>query len=178
MGNLYQTIKADELLSIEPDAPILDVRTTAEHAEKRLSRHHEHIPLDQLTSSACAAVMRKKQGKPLYILCKSGKRAAMAADTLSAHGCTNLHVIEGGITACEASGFGTESATRRTRPIAIERQVRIIAGGLVAAGSLAAVLINPLIGIVPLLIGTGLVFAGITEWCGMQMLLMKAPWNQ
>ena len=30
----------------------------------------------------------------------------------------------------------------------------------------------------PALVGGGLVFAGITDWCGMGMLLAKMPWNQ
>ena len=27
-------------------------------------------------------------------------------------------------------------------------------------------------------VGAGLVFAGITDWCGMGLLLARAPWNQ
>jgi hypothetical protein len=27
-------------------------------------------------------------------------------------------------------------------------------------------------------VGAGLVFAGITDWCGMAMVLAKMPWNQ
>ena len=27
-------------------------------------------------------------------------------------------------------------------------------------------------------VGAGLVFAGVTDWCGMAMLLAKLPWNQ
>ena len=27
-------------------------------------------------------------------------------------------------------------------------------------------------------IGAGLVFAGVTDWCGMGLLLARAPWNR
>jgi hypothetical protein len=27
-------------------------------------------------------------------------------------------------------------------------------------------------------VGAGLVFAGVTDWCGMGLLLAKMPWNQ
>ena len=27
-------------------------------------------------------------------------------------------------------------------------------------------------------VGAGLVFAGVTDWCGMGLLLAKAPWNR
>ena len=29
-----------------------------------------------------------------------------------------------------------------------------------------------------ILIGAGLVFAGVTDWCGMGLLLARAPWNR
>jgi hypothetical protein len=58
------------------------------------------------------------------------------------------------------------------------RQVQIIAGGLSALGALLALAVNPRFAVVPLLIGSGLLFAGITGACGMALLLAKMPWNR
>ncbi len=27
-------------------------------------------------------------------------------------------------------------------------------------------------------VGAGLIFAGVTDWCGMGLLLARAPWNR
>lgn len=65
----------------------------------------------------------------------------------------------------------------------LERRLRIAAGSLVAGGAaLAAFGPSPLwqqIGMwLAGFIGSGLVFAGVTDTCGMGMLIAKMPWNQ
>jgi hypothetical protein len=62
--------------------------------------------------------------------------------------------------------------------LAIERQVRIAAGSMVVLGVLLAVLVHPGFAGVAAFVGAGLVFAGITDWCGMGLLLARAPWNR
>ena len=61
--------------------------------------------------------------------------------------------------------------------LSIERQVRIGAGALVAAGSLLS-LVWPAFIILPLFIGCGLVFAGVTGFCGLGLALKAMPWNK
>jgi rhodanese-related sulfurtransferase len=61
--------------------------------------------------------------------------------------------------------------------ISLERQVRIVAGSLVAIGSILA-WFNPVWLVVPAFIGFGLAFAGITDTCGMGLMLAKMPWNR
>ena len=61
--------------------------------------------------------------------------------------------------------------------ISLERQVRIGAGLLVLIGAMLAWLVHPYFLAIPLFIGAGLVFAGVTDHCGMAMLLAKMPWN-
>jgi rhodanese-related sulfurtransferase len=67
--------------------------------------------------------------------------------------------------------------------MSLERQVRIAAGALVAIGAaLAAFGPDPLwksIGAgLAGFVGCGLVFAGVTDTCGMAMLISRMPWNQ
>jgi hypothetical protein len=67
---------------------------------------------------------------------------------------------------------------REKVPMSIERQVRIIAGGLVAVGTLLAIFASPWFLAIPLLVGCGLVYAGITDRCRMGTMLMKLPYNK
>jgi len=62
--------------------------------------------------------------------------------------------------------------------MSLERQVRIAAGGLAATGAILALLIDPWFAIIPAFIGSGLVFSGVTDTCGMAMILAKLPYNQ
>ena len=62
--------------------------------------------------------------------------------------------------------------------ISLERQVRIVAGAMAAIGGILALAVNPLWAILPAFVGSGLVFAGVTDTCGMAMVLSKLPYNR
>lgn len=184
---IYQTFRAEELKSLDPNESIvLDVRTGMEHAEKRLTFSHAHIPLDELKPADFMMRHGLDKDSGVYLLCRSGKRAAQAAEKFVAEGYRNIHVIEGGIIACEDCGqkveghaANTNTAPTKTKgPISLERQVRIAAGAIAATGALLGLMVNPLFSIIPLVIGGGLMFAGITDRCGMALVLTKAPWNK
>jgi len=183
----YQTFRAEELKSLDPNASIiLDVRTGMEHAEKRLTFGHAHMPLDELKPADFMMRHGLDKDSGVYILCRSGKRAAQAAEKFVAEGYRNIHVIEGGIIACEECGQKVEghavnmnaAPAQAKGPISLERQVRIAAGAIAATGALLGLVINPLFSIIPLFVGCGLIFAGVTDRCGMALVLTKAPWNK
>jgi hypothetical protein len=67
---------------------------------------------------------------------------------------------------------------RRAARLSLERQVRIAAGGLAALGGILALAVDPLFALLPAFVGSGLVFAGVTDTCGMGMLLARLPYNQ
>ncbi|MEJ0000114.1 MAG: DUF2892 domain-containing protein [Verrucomicrobiota bacterium] len=73
------------------------------------------------------------------------------------------------------AGLQVDRGERTT--IGLERQVRISAGSLVLLGFLLGWLVHPYFLALSVFVGAGLVFSGITDWCGMGLLLMKAPWN-
>lgn len=165
------------------DSVIIDVRTPMEHQEKRLACPHIHIPLDQLDAIHLAydEVLKDKR---IYLLCRSGKRAQQAAEKLRAVGCKNIHVVAGGIEACaeknhplEGLAFNRKTDGLIKRPISLERQVRITAGLFIMSGVLLAYLFNTAFVLLPFLVGCGLVFAGLTDRCGLALVLTKAPWN-
>ena len=62
--------------------------------------------------------------------------------------------------------------------MSIERQVRITAGSLVLIGLILGFLVHPGYFAISAFIGTGLVFAGITNTCGLGLLLARMPWNK
>ncbi|CRX39332.1 rhodanese-like domain-containing protein [Estrella lausannensis] len=161
---------------------ILDVRTRVEHDEKHIGFEHVLVPVDELNPSDFMKRHGLAHDAAVYILCRSGKRASQAAQAFVASGYSNVKVIEGGIIACEEfghpiKGYGNKISSYK-RPISLERQVRIAAGLLTLTGSALGLLINPLFTLIPLFVGGGLVFAGLTDSCGMGLLLAKAPWNR
>ena len=67
---------------------------------------------------------------------------------------------------------------RGKKAISLERQVRIAAGSLVLLGVLLGWLVHPAFIGLSAFVGAGLVFAGVTDTCGMGMMLARMPWNQ
>jgi rhodanese-related sulfurtransferase len=131
-------------------------------------------PLDTLDPSAIAA--QRQDGDPLYVICQSGGRAAKACQRLREAGLTEVYNIEGGTAAWERGNLPVERG--RSNLISLERQVRIIAGSLVLSGSLLAWAVHPSFLAIPTFVGGGLIFAGITDYCGMALVLCKMPWNR
>lgn len=153
---------------------VIDVRTGVEHAGVSLRQAHHHIPLDRLDAAGFLKENGIAAGEPVYTLCRSGKRATQAAEALIEAGHTNVMVIEGGIIACEAAGV----PLRKGEAISLERQVRIAAGLLVTLGIVLGALASPWFYALSAFVGCGLVFAGVTDSCGMAFVLAKAPWNR
>jgi len=58
------------------------------------------------------------------------------------------------------------------------RQVQIAAGLLAVLGVILGFLVSPLFFLLSGFIGAGLIFAGVTGFCGMARVLATAPWNQ
>jgi len=180
-----KTVNPEALSAVDPQKEIiLDVRTPMEHAEKHLTLPHAHEPLDGLRPTEFMCRKGLDKGAGVYILCRSGKRAAQAAEKFRAEGFDNVHVVEGGLVACEAcgqkmEGHAASSCPKGAKgPLPLERQVRIAAGSLAFAGAALGLAVHPLFTLVPLFVGAGLVFAGVTDRCGMALLLTRAPWNK
>lgn len=182
----FTYLRAADLKATDPGLrTILDVRTRMEHAEKSIALAHEHVPLDVLNPVEFMTGRGLGMNAEVCILCRSGKRAAQAAEKFIAAGYSNVKVVEGGIVACEGCGHEVKGHQANTgsgcavghSPISLERQVRIVAGVVTFAGALLGLLVHPLYSIIPLFVGGGLVFAGVTDRCGMALVLTKAPWN-
>jgi rhodanese-related sulfurtransferase len=153
---------------------LIDVRTPVEYREVHLAAAR-NVPLDQLEPGAVMAGRNGSRDQPLYLICRSGSRGRQACERFRAAGYANVVNIEGGTLACVEAGL---SVVRGQKAISLERQVRIAAGSLVLLGVLLGWLVHPVFLGLSAFVGAGLVFAGITDRCGMGLLLARMPWNQ
>lgn len=130
------------------------------------------MPLDLLREHR--EELRRHLDEDVVLVCRSGARAGQAEGLLTAAGPGNVHVLTGGVTAWEASGG---PLTRGDRTWELERQVRLVAGGIVLVGVLASTLV-PRAKWVSAAVGGGLVGAALTDSCLMGMALSKLPHNR
>lgn len=151
---------------------LIDVRTPVEYREVHVS-FARNVPLDQL--DAASLIAGRSGSEPLYVICRSGSRGQQACQKILAAGYTNVVNVEGGTLAWDQAGL---PVVRGKKAISLERQVRIAAGLLVLTGSVLGAFVSPYwIGLSGF-VGAGLTFAGITDTCGMGMILARMPWNQ
>lgn len=152
-------------------ALLIDVRTPGEYREAHIEGSRLH-PLGNLSVEEIQRLTSDEQS--CVLVCKSGKRASMAAEKLRSAGIKDLCILEGGVMAWDAAGLPLEHGKKA---ISIERQGRIVAGVLVVAGVFLGYYVHPAFFAFSGLIGGGLIFAGITDTCYLGMLLAKMPWN-
>lgn len=153
---------------------LIDVRTPVEFREMHVPEAR-NVPLDQLDPEAVISSRKSDHGQPLYVICRSGSRGQQACTKFAASGFTNVVNVAGGTLACEQSGL---KLIRGKKAMSLERQVRIAAGLMVAIGTALGAFVHPYFLGVPAFVGSGLVFAGITDTCGMGMILARMPWNR
>jgi len=152
---------------------LLDVRTPPEYSRAHVPGARL-IPLNTLEAEAF--LKQHQPGEPLYVLCQGGTRARKAIDKLERAGCNDCVLVEGGTQAWIDAGLPVNRGVSKVLPIM--RQVQITVGFISALGALLALLVNPLFAVVPLVMGCGLLFAGLTGTCGMALLLARMPWNR
>jgi rhodanese-related sulfurtransferase len=173
------TVSVDRLAQLEQQlkdhggVDLIDVRTPAEFREVHASRAR-NIPLDSLDPKSVMEARNGTADHPLYVICQSGNRSGKACEKFGQAGYQNVISVDGGTKAWVDAGL---PVVRGKKAISLERQVRIAAGFLVLLGAVLSfwnIYFVSLSGFV----GAGLMFAGITDTCGMAMMLAKMPWNQ
>lgn len=152
---------------------LIDVRTPVEFREVHVD-FARNVPLDRLDLQEIRREGANAADRPLYVICRSGSRGRRACETLQRAGLEPINV-EGGTAAWEAAGL---PVVRGRKGISLERQVRIAAGLLVIGGTALGAFLHPGFLGIPAFVGAGLVFAGVTDRCGMALLLGRMPWNQ
>ncbi|QFU16712.1 rhodanese family protein [Microvirga thermotolerans] len=158
---------------LDRGATLMDIREADEHARERIPGARL-MPLSKLDEAELAL----HGGRPVIFHCKSGARTKGSATRLAAKvgGTCEAFIVEGGIDAWKKAGLPV--AVDRRQPLELQRQVQIGAGSMAFAGTLLGLLVSPWFLIVPTFVGAGLMVAGITGFCGMARILVKAPWNR
>jgi len=157
----------------DPRATLLDVRSPAEFASGHVVGSR-NTPLAGFDPAALAD-LGVDRTTPVTLVCASGVRARRAAEQLDAAGFSDVAVLERGLQGWTAAGLQLVDAPGGV--ISLERQVRIAAGSLVVLGVVLAWAVSPYAILLSGFVGAGLVFAGVTDTCGMGLLLARAPWN-
>jgi rhodanese-related sulfurtransferase len=158
---------------IERGALLIDIREVDEHAREKIPGAR-HLPLSKLDEADLAV----HQGKPVIFHCKSGARTQANAPRLAAKlgEICEAFVVEGGLDAWRKAGLPV--VTDRRQPMELQRQVQIGAGSLAFVGTMLGLFVSPWFFAVPAFVGAGLITAGVTGFCGMARILMRAPWNR
>ena len=150
---------------------LIDVREPAEHRSECIDGACL-IPLGEISIEKLPSTKRL-----IVIHCRSGKRSADACTKLLAiNPSLDVASLEGGIVAWSQAGFNVKKLDSNILPL--DRQTQITTGFIAFFGTILGALIDPSFYVLPSFIGAGLMFAGLTGWCGMAKLLAKMPWNR
>lgn len=153
-------------------AVLIDVRDADEHARERIpgARHHALTRIDAETPV--------RAGDDIVVFhCRSGMRTSgNAARLASAAQDCEAYILEGGLDAWKKAGLPV--TVDRRQPLELMRQVQIAAGTLVLVGVVLGTFVAPGFYAISAFVGVGLVFAGVSGFCGMARLLAAMPWNR
>jgi rhodanese-related sulfurtransferase len=151
-------------------AVLIDIREEDEHLRENISSSRHHA-LSKIGSTPIGV------DEPVIFYCRSGNRTAVnAAKLRNAVKHAEVFVLEGGIDAWRAAKMPISKNPKQ--PIELNRQVQIGAGGLVVAGWALGALVHAGFYTIPAFVGLGLIFAGVSGYCGLARILAIAPWNR
>lgn len=167
-------ISAERAAALMREGAILvDIRERDEYARERIAgaRHHAVSMLDR-------AHPARPGDEVLIFHCRSGARTVENAERIAASMPAGIetYILEGGIDAWKKAGLPV--AIDRKAPIPTMRQVQIVAGSLILLGALLGATVAPAFYLLCAFVGAGLVFAGVTGFCGMERILSLMPWNR
>ncbi|GAA2516468.1 rhodanese-like domain-containing protein [Pilimelia columellifera] len=159
------------LIATNADTLVVDVRTPGEFDSSHIPGAI-NLPLPQVDEHLERIV--RDAGARMILVCQGGSRAQRRQRTLADGGLADTLVLDGGMNAWTATGGPVTPGTPRW---GLERQVRLVAGAIVALAVLVSVVWAParyLAGAV----GAGLVFAAVSDTCAMGHLLARLPYNR
>lgn len=167
--SLHPLTPEDAHLMVARGTRLIDVRGRDEHLRERIAGAR-CVPAEQVSRE-----LNDEQDDVIFH-CRSGARTQAHAVTLAATTSGTAYVIEGGLDGWKKAGLAVERTAGA--PLEIMRQVQMVAGGLVLAGVVLGLLVEPAFFGLSAFVGAGLFFAGASGWCGMAKLLGLMPWNR
>jgi len=161
-------VEAKKLL--DSGALLIDIREADEFAREHIPGARNE-PLSKLGSASVA-----NPSDIVIYHCKSGMRTQANVAQLKAGANCEAFILDGGLEAWKAAQLPV--AIDKKQPLEMMRQVQIAAGSLVLAGIVLGVFIHPGFNAISAFAGAGLVYAGVSGFCGMARLLALMPWNR
>jgi len=150
---------------------LIDIRETDEYAREHISGAVS-LPLSRVEQ----ADVKLEAGRTVVFHCKSGMRTEANCAKLAARVDGDALILEGGLDAWKKADLPVKDNAKA--PLPMNRQVQITAGTLVLAGALIGTFLHPAGYVLSSFIGAGLIFAGVSGWCGMANVLAAMPWNR
>lgn len=108
-------VQIDELAAASEDALIIDIREPAEYAEGHIA-NAINLPRGvlefQLAGHPAVAssgtepeqALQQLRSRPVYLICRSGGRSALAADSVQQMGLEKVYSVAGGMQAWQDAG--------------------------------------------------------------------------
>lgn len=162
--------RAQEMVE-QGQARLIDIREPSEYTEV-------FIPGSRLVPLSVIQTQHLEDSsapeKAIIFFCRSGGRTGKNADILEQAAPGEAFQIEGGLKAWEQAHLPVE---RGHGPLPLFRQIQIGAGALVLIGILGSWIWHPMFWL-SAFVGVGLIFAGVTGFCGLGLLLSRMPWNR
>lgn len=154
------------------EAVIVDVREPAEHVANKIEGSNL-VPL----ATICKKSLPQYKNKKLVFHCQKGGRSQSACQRLLAEDeSLEIYNLEGGLSAWIAEGNQAQASGKFFLPL--DRQVQLTIGLGVLTGSLLGYFVNPAFCFLAAFFGSGLIFAGLSGYCGLAILMAKMPWNR
>lgn len=157
---------------LQAGAWLVDIRDLDEHIRVRVDGAIS-LPLSEINASALIA---SAHTPGVIFHCRSGTRTASQSSALASCAPCNAYVLEGGMEAWAKAGLPL--LVDKRQPLPIMRQVQIAAGSLVLIGVLLGAVASPWFHALSGVVGAGLIFAGVSGFCGMARVLSRMPWNR
>lgn len=155
---------------MQEGAVLVDIRAADEYAREHIHQAR-HVPVDQIAGQLPFGDVRA-----VIYHCRGGQRTQANADKLASCVSCEAYMLEGGLDGWKKAGLQVE--VDRKQPLELQRQVQIGAGSLIVLGVLLGYSVSPALFLISGFVGAGLVFAGVSGFCGMARLLMRMPWNR
>ncbi|MFU8839583.1 MAG: rhodanese-like domain-containing protein [Nitriliruptoraceae bacterium] len=155
------------------EVEIIDVRTPGEFETAHIVGARS-IPLDELERRVDEVRDLVLAGRPVVLLCRTQNRSGQAQARLQDAGLPTLPLVVGGMQAWQADGRPVVQDVLRWD---MQRQIKLVAGTLVLLSIAASLVWQPAI-LLATGIGTGLVYAAVSDTCTMAVWLSKLPYNR
>lgn len=156
---------------IAQGAMLIDIRSVDEYAREHIAEAR-HIPMERISEN----MLYGSTDSAVIFYCRSGNRTRANAQVLASCITCKGYVLEGGLDAWKKAGLAVKADP--SQPLELQRQVQISTGLLIVLGTILGTKISPWFLLLSGFVGAGLVFAGVSGFCGLAHALMLMPWNR